>query len=107
MRRILIDDKLNFYKGNMHCHSTLSDGKLSPSEIKDAYKKNGYSFIAITDHDRIYSHKELCDEDFVALTSCEISIKQFPEQSTLVNHGMKVCHLNLYAKDIDNTADIF
>ena len=41
MRRILIDDKLNFYKGNMHCHSTLSDGKLSPSEIKDAYKKNG------------------------------------------------------------------
>ncbi len=107
MRRVLIDDRLNFYKGNMHCHSTLSDGALSPEELKDAYKNKGYSFIAITDHDRLYSHKELCDENFLALTACEISIKQFPEQSTLVNQSMKVCHLNLYAKDMNNTADIF
>lgn len=64
MRRVLIDDRLNFYKGNMHCHSTLSDGALSPEELKDAYKNKGYSFIAITDHDRLYSHKELCDENF-------------------------------------------
>ena len=55
MRRVLIDDRLNFYKGNMHCHSTLSDGALSPEELKDAYKNKGYSFIAITDHDRLYS----------------------------------------------------
>ena len=55
MRRVLIDDRLNFYKGNMHCHSTLSDGALSPEELKDAYKNKGYSFIAMTAFIRIKS----------------------------------------------------
>jgi hypothetical protein len=37
-KKILLDSSKNFYKGNMHCHSTLSDGDMTPSELKEAYK---------------------------------------------------------------------
>ncbi len=40
----------DFYRGNLHTHSTLSDGKLSPEEVCRAYQDAGYDFIALTDH---------------------------------------------------------
>lgn len=39
-----------FYRGNLHTHSTLSDGVLSPEEVCRRYKAEGYDFIALTDH---------------------------------------------------------
>lgn len=39
-----------FYKGNIHGHSTNSDGALSPAEVAEAYRDQGYDFISITDH---------------------------------------------------------
>ncbi len=101
-KTILLDKSKNFYKGNMHCHSTLSDGTLTPRELKAAYKSAGYSFLAITDHECVNNNSYLDDEDFITITSAEYAIKQFPEQSTLKNLNMKVCHLNLYAKEQDN-----
>lgn len=41
-----------WYKGNLHTHTTRSDGTLSPEEIVKWYEDNGYSFLAITDHVR-------------------------------------------------------
>lgn len=107
MKKILLDSGLNFYKGNMHCHSTQSDGKLTPDELKELYKSNGYSFLAITDHDCVYDNSHLNDDDFIVLTACEISIKQFENQSTMKNFNMKVCHLNLYAKQPYNLYNVF
>lgn len=40
----------NWYKGNLHIHTTLSDGKILPGEACDIYQEKGYDFIAITDH---------------------------------------------------------
>ena len=40
----------NFYKGNMHTHSTNSDGKLSPEVVCEAYRSKGYDFLVMTDH---------------------------------------------------------
>ena len=37
----------------LHCHSTLSDGKLSPKEIIDKAKKLGLTLLSITDHSYI------------------------------------------------------
>ena len=31
-----------FYKGNLHTHSTLSDGALSPEQTVSAYRERGY-----------------------------------------------------------------
>ena len=39
-----------FWRGNIHTHSTLSDGALRPEQIVEAYKKVGYDFMTISDH---------------------------------------------------------
>lgn len=39
-----------FWRGNLHTHSTLSDGVLEPAEVCRRYKAEGYDFIALTDH---------------------------------------------------------
>lgn len=40
----------SFYKGNIHLHSTHSDGSLAPADVVEAYRSRGYDFVAITDH---------------------------------------------------------
>lgn len=39
-----------FYRGNLHTHSTLSDGLLEPAEVCRRYKAEGYDFISLTEH---------------------------------------------------------
>lgn len=39
-----------FHRGNLHTHSTRSDGVLSPEEVCRRYQAEGYDFIALTDH---------------------------------------------------------
>lgn len=106
MEKILLDENKNFYKGNMHCHSTISDGNLTPSELKELYKRRGYSFLAITDHEFLEDNSYLDDEKFITITGTEYAIKEFPDVSTLKNFDMKVCHLNLYAKEQHNVNNI-
>ena len=102
MKKLLLDSTKNFYKANLHCHSTKSDGSMTVEEIKEHYKKNGYSIVAYTDHEHLLDNSYLNDDDFLAITSCEIAIKEFPELSTLVNMDMKVAHINLLARDPKN-----
>jgi hypothetical protein len=39
-----------FWKGNLHTHSTESDGLLPPEDVCRVYQDAGYNFVAITDH---------------------------------------------------------
>jgi len=39
-----------FYKGNIHTHSTVSDGHLPVEDVCRVYREAGYDFLAITDH---------------------------------------------------------
>ncbi len=39
-----------FWRGNIHTHSTLSDGALTPDKVIDAYKNAGYDFMMLSDH---------------------------------------------------------
>ncbi|MCC6170097.1 MAG: CehA/McbA family metallohydrolase [Caldilineaceae bacterium] len=39
-----------FWRGNLHTHSTRSDGGLTPEEAARRYEINGYDFFALTDH---------------------------------------------------------
>lgn len=102
MKKVLLDSTKNFYKANLHCHSTKSDGKMTVEELKEVYKKNGYSVIAFTDHEHLLNNSYLNDDEFLAITSCEVAIKEFPELSTLVKTDMKVAHLNFLAKNPEN-----
>ncbi len=38
-------------RGNLHAHTTLSDGIRSPASLIDEYESLGYDFLAITDHE--------------------------------------------------------
>ena len=34
-----------WYKGNLHCHTTVSDGSLTPEGVVELYKSHGYAFL--------------------------------------------------------------
>ena len=38
---------------DLHCHSTVSDGVLSPAELAARAKANGVDVWALTDHDEL------------------------------------------------------
>ena len=50
MRNLPFDKPGKFYKGNLHAHSTRSDGALDPGDVVRSYRDKGYDFVAITDH---------------------------------------------------------
>ncbi|HSJ18666.1 MAG TPA: DNA polymerase/3'-5' exonuclease PolX [Solirubrobacterales bacterium] len=37
-------------RGDLHCHTTLSDGHNTLEEMADAARERGYSYLAVTDH---------------------------------------------------------
>ena len=56
MRHDLLPREGKFYKANLHSHSVISDGRLTPEEMRDFYREHGYSVLAITrfsDHQRL------------------------------------------------------
>ena len=74
MKKYLLPENGSFYKANLHCHTTVSDGSLSPEDTKAVYKEQGYSIIAYTDHDVMIDHDDLRDESFLPLLGYEIEI---------------------------------
>lgn len=44
---------MNSFRADLHCHSTCSDGMLTPQELIELAKKIGLSALSITDHDTI------------------------------------------------------
>lgn len=102
MKRYLFPENGNLYKANLHSHSTFSDGKLTPEEMKAEYMKRGYSIIAFTDHEVFFTHNELTDENFLALNGSEISI----EEPSNENGFFRVCHLSIISKDKNNCKQV-
>ena len=100
--KVFLDSKKGYYKANLHCHTTNSDGKLTPEQIKDIYKSRGYSAVAFTDHEHLIDNSHLTDDGFVAITGCELAIKEESSGSTLRSPRMKATHLCLWAKDPHN-----
>jgi hypothetical protein len=47
---VLRGEETPFYKGNLHTHSLWSDGDDFPEMIADWYKRHGYHFLGLSDH---------------------------------------------------------
>lgn len=65
---------------DLHIHTNVSDGALSPKEVIDLAEKNGARVIAITDHDTIDAYNdELFDyaesKNMILIPAVEISTK--------------------------------
>ncbi len=101
MRKYLLPDKGNFYKANLHVHTTVSDGEMTPLEIKKIYMEKGYSIVAFTDHEIMVPHPELTDENFLAITSTEISIN---DRTDCDFNFARTYHLNIYSPEESKSA---
>ena len=97
MKKYLISNEGGFYKACLHCHTTVSDGHLSPEELKAAYKSLGYSIVAFTDHDVMIPHPELRDSDFLPMTAVELDIGNKKPDKTMADGDC--VHFNFIALD--------
>jgi len=97
MKKYLFANDKNIYKANMHSHTTVSDGALTPEQAKEAYVARGYSIVAFTDHNILKSHQQLNDKDFLAINACEVDIISAKKR------GSPLYHFNLYATRPDMT----
>lgn len=53
-----MDSTFDLYEADLHCHTTASDGLLSPTELVQSAAKLGLKGIGITDHDTIQGWEE-------------------------------------------------
>ena len=84
-------------KGNLHTHSTKSDGNLSPEELIKKYREEGFDFVAVTDHrDKPEPHCYSDIDGILVLEGCEVSkahhwnyIEGDEETLTVWNHPFR------------------
>lgn len=84
------------YKANLHCHTTVSDGCMTPAQIRRAYTAAGYAVVAFTDHEVMVDHSELSDGHFLALRGYEIAVNDGSRQGD--PSCRKTCHIGLIAR---------
>ena len=82
---------------DLHIHTNLSDGELSPKEVVDLAFSNGVSVIAIADHDTVDAYN---DEFYDYVKSKGIDVINAVEIST-VNNSIGI-HILGYNIDISN-----
>lgn len=78
MRNLPFDKPGRFWRGNLHTHSTVSDGHRSPEQVCAAYRELGYDFIALTDHFMKHYNYQIADttpyrtDDFTTIIGAEL-----------------------------------
>ena len=82
-----------WHKGNLHSHTTNSDGLLTPQQMTKLYRKKGYSFICISDHDFYTDYRaEFNRSDFKILPGYEASAFLFEDETS--GRCLKAHHMN-------------
>ena len=66
-------DTLPWLKGNLHTHTTNSDGDLTPQAAVQAYADLGYAFLMISDHDHFTNPTDLDPCGMVLIPGNEIT----------------------------------
>ncbi len=103
----LFDDlyERNPYRGDLHVHSTASDGKEDPVLVAANYRKEGYDFFALTDHHTW----ESSDEMIKSYGDIPLGIKMFHGEEVhlpkgwihIVNFGSRYSVNTLYKKNAE------
>ena len=67
------EDGYFWLKGNLHTHTTNSDGKVAPQVRVDGYVEQGYDYLCLSDHDRItFVDSVTAPEGFVLIQGAEL-----------------------------------
>ena len=106
MRKYLLPENGSFYKANLHCHTTVSDGSLTPEEVKEQYKSHGYSIVAYTDHDIMIDHDDLRDEEFLPLLGYEMENTELLPYGNEPFNVKRTCHMCLIARDRETAKQV-
>jgi hypothetical protein len=61
----------HWFKGCLHVHSTVSDGRLTPEEVIAWYRAHEYHFLAFAEHD-IWTAGRTIDDKFITLSALEL-----------------------------------
>lgn len=81
------------FKGNLHAHSTVSDGRLTPAQVADDFAAHGYQFLCLSEHDRFTDFSsELDRPGFIILPGIEASAVLYDE--TPARNRLKVHHMH-------------
>jgi histidinol phosphatase-like PHP family hydrolase len=64
--------KHQYFRGNLHGHTTHSDGALSPEDVVKHYQQLGYDFICLSDH--LWTNKDYCAPDVLDSSSLNTEI---------------------------------
>ena len=72
-------------KGNLHSHSTLSDGTAEPDALAHDYRAAGYDFLAVTDHNIVNIHTALNRPDFLPAPGWERDIPFMPDNAKCIH----------------------
>lgn len=88
---------------DLHCHSVVSDGTLTPEELAARARANGVELWALTDHDEIggqhRAHAAARAQGMAYLTGTEISV-------TFANHTVHIVGLGFDADSAEMRAGL-
>lgn len=78
-----------FFKGNLHTHTTRSDGVAPPGDVSAAYAEAGYDFLVLSDHLeseygwRVTDTDEADDPRLVLIRGAELSTAPWDDRDVM------------------------
>ncbi len=62
-----------WFKGQLHCHTTYSDGALPVDLVIQMYRAAGYDFVAVSDHNIVTPTQQFIDSSFLTIPNDEFT----------------------------------
>jgi hypothetical protein len=62
----------HWYRGNTHCHTTISDGRREPRDAAKWYREHGYDFLVLTDHNKVATANDLAVDGILVIPGIEL-----------------------------------
>lgn len=87
LRSPYLDGDLLWLRGNLHTHTTNSDGTCPPQDTIDAYAARGYDFLMLSDHDYFTDPSELDGRGMALIPGNEIT-----------EYGPHLLHVNAHRR---------
>jgi DNA polymerase (family 10) len=91
-------------RGDLHMHTSRSDGRHSLAEMVRAARERGYAYVAITEHSQALAMAGGFDEARVERSVAEIEAVRREVPGIEVLHGIEVDILGDGALDLDDSA---
>jgi len=63
-----------WFRGNLHTHSSNSDGNLTVKQLVSLYRRCGYDFLSITDHGKLTETGGLSTPEFLLIPGEEVIV---------------------------------